>query len=133
LKRAACLLAAVLLILAVLPSAYAETTAPNPQAPVTTIRGNAASQLPPEESQTEPPTTTAPPTTTTTEPATFPEADLSSQNNGSWLPQNLTPTDIAAFGALAISLLALLFAFIALARSGRKSRGNLAGNYQKYF
>ena len=130
-KRAACLLAAALfafaLALALAAPAFAEpeiTSMPD-------SRGSFDSQ-PVQENETVPPTTTALPQTESSTVMAVP-IDETLEMPAAGLPGAYTYTDIAAFAALGCSLLALLLAVAALSRSGRKPKGNVAGNYQKFF
>ena len=134
-KRAACLLAAALLTLALALPAFAET-ASEP----TTLEPITPREFVPivpyddetwEEETTLPETTTQPPIEYTTIGIVPISGGL--EDAGLGLPQEIGLDDILKVGTLGISLLALLLAVIALARTAKKKPGNAAGNYKKYF
>ena len=107
-KRAACLLAAALLAFALAAPAFA--------APETFD-----SRLMEESLPTLPPFTTAAATIApaTTQPETFTTVMLQAEADG----PGYIYTEIAAFGTLGCSLLALLLAVIALSRTGKRPKG----------
>ena len=114
-KRAACLLAAALLAAALALPAFAEPQSTTATPPAATLPA---------------PATEAPPETTL---AALPVMAEAPDPAAGGLLGAYSNTEIAAFGALGLSLLALLLAVAALARTGKRPRRNAAGNYQKYF
>ena len=132
-KRAACLLAAALLLFALALPAFADETTSVPDIEgFATIREGQTLALP-SESETAP--ITAAPTTTPVSTAAPAVATVEQPiaESAAGLLGAYTRAEAAAFGALALSLLALLLAVIALAKSGKKPGKSAAGNYQKYF
>lgn len=130
-KRAACLLAAALFAFALALAHAAPAFAAPEITSMPDSRGSLASQ-PVQENETAPPTTTALPQTESSTVMSVPiDETLGTPAVG--LLGDTSRTDVATFGALGCSLLALLLAVVALSRSGKRPKGNVTGNYQKFF
>ena len=137
-KCAACLIAALLLLAALATPAYAEPVTeadseittewitPRDIMPIMPYDGELL------EEQTEPATQA---TTWTTIGIVPIDEELEGFNGISLgLSEGYSLQDAMLFGALGISIVALLLAVIALARTGRRRRpGNAAGDYKKFF
>lgn len=144
-KRAACLLAAALLLFALAAPAFADepTTVPAPEISAAAREGESLASQPAAEGNV-----TQAPTTATTAAPTMPQTYATETEA---VPISGTQDDSIPFffageseamqrnlwflsgGAAVLAALALLLAVIALARSGKKPGRNAAGNYQKFF
>jgi len=135
LKRAACLLAAALLMAALALPAFAETTSePSTLEPVMSREFLPVVPYDGETTILEEETTvfesTAPPPGTTIGIVPI-GGEL--DEGGFALQGGIAQEDVMRYGTLGISVLALLLAVIALARTIKKKPGNATGNYRKYF
>jgi len=124
----------MLLFFAVLAAAIFAFPTLAETAPALTTEGIAAVSEPGDELPGEMETTTLAPTTTQAPMTTTEHLTLEA------IPISLAPDELSAFqradyinyAALGASLLALLLAIIALAKSGKKV-ANATGNYKKFF
>jgi hypothetical protein len=147
LKRAACLLAAALLLFALALPAFADetTTAPAPESSVDASEHESFASQPAAQgdvTQAATTATTAAPTmpqTYATETEAVPLSgtpDLDGPVGYIFLGETGALMRNLLFlsgGAAVLAALALLLAVIALAKAGKKPGRNAAGNYQKFF